>query len=297
MKRYKAYVAALALAAGVVACSEPQQSAPGPQITAQGFDISAAREGTVGRFGDIKVRIEAPQKIDQLKIKERSYEVDLANTTERSHFELFGLERRPALRTDVTLNFKDYINRKIDREGQYEIRIEVRDHDGRTAVAKLPLTVNGQESARGAEVEAVGLMPIEKKAFRLQRVGKGDVQGAGELGITWKTIDENKVAIKMVKATGGASKLVALPAIDFDAIATKEQMDWCVRRGQATDEIVLNTANNEAAGKTFAVIAQDKCYVLTVGRSETMLSDLGTTVTLTGEYKYSRGPFRSVTSQ
>lgn len=286
MRQYKTYSVALALVAGVVSCTEPPQPARGPQITAQGFDIHTAREGTVGRFDDIKVRIEAAQKIDQLKIKERSYEVDLASTAERSHFELFGLERRPALHTDITLNFKHYINRKIEREGQYEIRIEVRDRDGRTTAAKLPLAVIGQESARAAGVEPVRLAPVEKKAFRLQRVGKGDVEGAEELGLTWKTIDENKVAIRLVKAAGGASKLVTLQATDFDAIATKEQMDRWVNSAQAADEIVLNTANNEAAGKSFAVIAQDKCYVLTVGKSETMLSDLGTTVTLTGEYKY-----------
>ncbi len=286
MRRYKTQMMMFALAASVVACTQTPPPAPGPQITAQGFDISTAREGTMGRFGDIKVRVEAAQKIDQLKIKERSYEVDLASTRERSHFELFGLERRPALHKDITLNLKNYINNKIEHEGRYEIRIEVRDRTGRTTGAALALTVSGQETARQGDIEPVGLVPVEKKAFRLERVGKGSVEGAAELGITWKTIDKDKVAIRMVKAAGGASKLVPLPDIDFEAIATKEQIDWCVGRTPAADEIVLNTANNEAAGETFAVVAQDKCYVLTVGKSETLLSDLGTTVTLTGEYKY-----------
>jgi hypothetical protein len=133
----------LAISLLLQACSLDPGELPAPGITAQGFGLDEPRQGEPGQFGDIRVRIEAAAGIDQLLIAERSYEVELAGTREPSHFPLFGLDRRVETRTDITLNFKPYVNLKLVAPGDYTIDITVIDKQQRVAAAQLAVLVEG----------------------------------------------------------------------------------------------------------------------------------------------------------
>ena len=52
------------------------------------------------------------------------------------------------------------------------------------------------------------------------------------------------------------------------------------------EKLEMATAGDAASGETFAIVHLDRAYALRTERSETSLSDLGTTVTLIGRYKY-----------
>ena len=67
--------------ADVVVCNYGEDNAP-PRITAQGFAIDTTQSGMVSKFGHLCIRIECAGRIAQLRISERSYEVDLATTPE-----------------------------------------------------------------------------------------------------------------------------------------------------------------------------------------------------------------------
>ena len=54
----------------------------------------------------------------------------------------------------------------------------------------------------------------------------------------------------------------------------------------------LPTANNAAAGRVLAIHTPEKVYLMKLDRSETSLSESGTTVVLEGEYKLFEKPTR-----
>lgn len=261
----------------LMACDQNDTAKPPPQISAQGFTIENVQNGTVGQFGSLRLRIESMVRITKLLIKERSYEVDLAATPEKSHFQLFGLQKKTMLRTDVTLDFQNYINKKLVQPGEYEFTIEVVDKKNQTTRTSLHIIV---EEVKGKTT------PIETGHFQLLREGKDKVSGSDKFGITWKTIDEIKVTIRISKADNGANKLARFTIEDYDNLVTKEELIQKIISASDVEKIEFDTANNAAAHEVVGIENLGKYYLLKTNLSETFLSHIGTTVTLDGEYKF-----------
>lgn len=252
-----------------------------PEITAQGFDMAVPQEGVLGSFGRIRVRFEAPERIEELYVKERSYDVDLARTPETSHFKLFDLKTQVRQLVDVTLNFQNYINEKIEKAGTYTFELRVTDRKGKSASATLVVRV-----AAPPEVEQSGQEAAETASFRFVRVGKTAVSGADTFGITWKTIESNGVVIEITGQENGATRFIEMATSDYDEVNTREQLDRKFAGRQDTSTLHMTTADDKAAGCVFGVINQDRRYLLKVTGSDASLSGAGTTVTLAGKYKH-----------
>lgn len=253
-----------------------------PEITAQGFDISVAQEGVVGAFGEIRVRFEAPERISELYVRERSYDVDLAKTVETSHFPLFGLKTQVRQLRDVTLNFQNYINEKIDSAGDYRIELRVTDREGNSVSGNLLIRVVNVVTAS----EQADNKPVEKSAFRFERVGASAVNGAEDFGITWKTIESNQVLIEISKQDKGASRLVEMTLEDYEEVMTEEQLEGKIAQGNDMAVLHLSTSNNKATNSVFGVVNQGVNYMLKVTDSDSSTSPQGTKVTLIGEFKH-----------
>ena len=257
----------------------------GPEITAQGFDISLPREGRLEQFERLRIRVEAAERIKELSITERSYEVDLATTLDKANYRLFGIEKRLRLHKDVTLNFQTYINERIAAPGAYEFLIRVEDHEDDVATARLLVIVAAQEETTAARTAK----PVKTGVFRFVRAGPGRVEGAEDLGITWKTIDEVAVVIRIEAPSEGVAFTEKLAALDYDKITDIADLADLTEPGAASVAsayVDLPTANNAAAGRLLAIDTPEKYFLMKLGRSETSLSSSGTTVVLEGEYKY-----------
>ena len=281
MDKYIQYALIIICAAFLLACTEKAAAPKPPVITAQGFDISEKQSGILNNFGDIKLRIEAPNRIKRLYIKERSYEVDLAKTPEPAHFPLFGLPHRTENQTDITLNFKNYINEKLTAEGNYEFQIEITDKKGKavTALLKIELLPDTKQAA-------IEPNPVKTSAFQMQRTGTNRVTGSDPFGIDWITTDEIHVGIELRKDVSRVGQLHHLSHEDYTAIKTKADLSRLIANLEKLQVIKINTANNAAAGYSFAVNDGEQRYALLILSSATSLSEAGTTVTLTGEYKF-----------
>ncbi len=252
-----------------------------PEITSQGFVIEDAQSGVLGNFGRLRVRVEAPNRIAELHIKERSYEVDLANTPDVSHLNRFGLQARPRQRKDVTLNFENYINEKLEVEGLYEIFIRVIDKKGNSANSSLRVSVRPEIAKDTQDVDL-----IQEQQFLLSRAGTGSVSGAERFGIGWINRDDVKVVIRIAKARRGAAKLVKLTTSDYEAVRSKEQLRETINGLPDAEVVELTIANNGAAGEVFAVVNQHRPFILNVNESTTALTAAGTIVTLRGTVKF-----------
>lgn len=261
----------------LTACNQFDADKTPPKITTQGFVVENIQKGAVGQFGSLRVRIESMARIKKLYIKERSYEVDLAATPEKNHFKLFGLLRRVKLHTDVTLDFQNYINKKLVDVGEYEFNIEVVDKLNQKAKASILIKL---EEPKGTTTS------VETGHFKLQREGKDEVSGSDKFGITWKTIDEIKVTIRISKAEDGANKLVKISVEDYDNLTTREALSKKIQSVADEESIEIDTANNAATRHVFGIENHGKYYLLKTNLSETLLSRMGTTVTLDGEFKY-----------
>jgi hypothetical protein len=265
---------------------------------AQGFRIDEVHEGAAGDFADIEIRIEAPAQIDHLTIREGSYEVDLARSPEQSHYALFGLAKRVYAHKDVTLNFRNYVNDKLAQAGRYQFEITATDKRARSAAATLVVVVNPVELEPGEEPEPEGrpevapdaegaqAVPTQRGDFRFERIGAASVAGADTFDITWRTVRVPDVVIRLTGASDADTRLARLPGIDYDAIATRAQLARAVEAGESALSLEIATARGLAAGEMFAVLTRERPYVLRARSSATSLSELGTTVTLAGEYKY-----------
>lgn len=253
-----------------------------PRITAQGFDISLAQEGMLGDFGPVRVRFEVPDRIAELYIKERSYDVDLAITPDMAHFPLFGLKTQVRQLTDVTLNFQNYINEKLESTGDYTIELRVIDRKGNSASASLQVRVIDSSTTVGQSDNGA----VTTNPFRFVRTGSSPVIGAEQFGITWRTIESDSVTIELKQQNNGAQKLIELSASDFDEITTIKALEEKTSSGNDTSTLQLATAGDKASGTVFVVVNQNGHYVLKVTRSATSVSPRGTTVTLVGEYKH-----------
>ena len=260
-------------------CNYTKDKAP-PRITAQGFTIDTPQPGALSNFGHLRVRIECAGRIAQLRIKERSYEVDLATTPERGYFTLFGLHKKAKLRTDVTLDFQNYINQKLKEAGDYQFVILVKDEKDQTAdaILKIHLTRESRESA--------AVSPIETGQFQLRREGEGAVASSSPFGITWKTIDKVRVTIRVKKSEGGASKLASFSLADYQHLSNKQQLGKWLKAATDRDHIEFDTSSNAAENQVMGINALGRYFLLRILTSNTSLSNTGTTVTLNGEYKY-----------
>ena len=298
--------AVLALGAiGFVALACGWQEAPdAPTITAQGFDLAETREVSLQQAASWRLRIEAPAGLESLRVRERSYEVDLARSPEPSHFPLFGLPRRVWSKTDVTLDFGPYVAEKITSAGDYAFDILVTDRTQQTAIATLrihvrsavgtePADAGGESStpvtnrqgATSLEHKPAGSTPLRSGSFRLERVGRGPVLPGKDFGISWKTVESNRVIVRVVGTEDVASQFVHLEPGAFAGIDTRQQLTEAIESAEVRASIQIAAANNAAAGTEVAVVQPTATFLLRTDQSETGLSELGTTVTLVGRYK------------
>jgi hypothetical protein len=255
-----------------------------PEITAQGFSAELPQKGLVGDYPRLRVRIEAADRIKELIIKERSYEVDLASTRDKNNLYLFGLEQTPRSYTDVTLNLQNYINERIETAGEYEFHILVTDRKGNIVEKKIYLYAHLEAPEKEPTiVEDAGLLQTE--SFTLQRIGTGPVDGARLFGIDWQNIDNTNVQIRISKIEGSDPHLVVLDESDFDNLQTIDQLMQRVAGLEKTEAVVLATGSNRAAGVVFSVINDDKHYLLKITSSSAYPSDRGTMVTVKGHFK------------
>jgi len=268
----------------MIPLTAPAQSMSAPEITAQGFDMSEPQAGRLAKFGRLRVRFEAAERITELIIKERSYEVDLANTLESDNLHLFGAQSRVRNHKDITLDFENYINKKLESEGQYYFSLTVKDKEGRSASTILSVIVNREKTS--LEIMDERMDRIDRGVFSFRRVGPGPVTGAADFGITWKTTEAANVTIQITNAQHGASKLLRLLEPAFDSVNSKRQLVDSAAETDSSYSIEIMAAENGAAGETFAVIVQDKPYLFKIKESKTQLSELGTTVILNGEFKH-----------
>jgi hypothetical protein len=275
----------------LLSCSDFGADKPPPLITAQGFEIEATQEGIVLEFTNLRLRIESEGRIQQLHIQERSFEVDLATTPEREHFPLFGIENKALQHTDITLDFQNYINQKLTMEGEYQFLISVEDKKGQTTntVLKVRLKSPGI-SAPPVEVSKAPVdipkTPVETGQFEMQREGRGSVDNSEPFGITWKTIDEINVTIRVSKAEGGASKLASFTSADYDRLDVKEDLSEWINVARDLQQIEFDSSNNAARDQVLGINNLGSYYLLRVLKSNSNLSDSGTRVTLNGEYKF-----------
>lgn len=267
----------------VVVCltTAPAQAERKPEIISQGFSITESQVGVVGKFGRLRVRIEAPNRIAELHIKERSYEVDLANTPDVAHLARFGLETRPRQKKDVTLNFQNYINEKLETEGSYEIVIHIIDKAGHATRATLAVSVTPKMATETERID-----PIREQSFVFARVGVAPITGATRFGISWTTIDVENIVVRVEKVIGGAEKLSNLNIVDYATIETIDQLNDTMNAIEDVAAVEFSTANNGAAGKVFGIVNRGLPFIVKVSESDTSLSALGTSVTLRGTFKY-----------
>jgi hypothetical protein len=301
----------LGLLAATLSCTPREQ--PPPTITAQGFAIAEPRTAPAGGFEAMKLRIEAPAGIEELRVRERSYEADLAKSPETQHFPLFGLERRVWSRPDVTLDFAPYANAKLQRPGRYQFDLRVRDRAEAAASATLVVVVTSADDAQdeppgseappppepppgGAAAADVSAAPppggrgadtLELAPFRLERVGRGPVRGGDALGIGWLTLEPIAVTIRLASAPAAGARLQQLPGVDFAAIRTRADLVRALAEAEPAQHLDLATANNAAAGAVFAVLlpGEHEAVLLRADESQTSLSEQGTTVTVVGHVK------------
>ena len=256
--------------------------AKNPRITAQGFDISVTQEGMLHDFGQIRVRFEVPLGIEELYVKERSYEVDLAKTPDTTHFAFFDLKNQVRRLADVTLNFENYINRKIDSDGEYVFELRVTDRAGNSVSSQLALRVKSPiTTSQKAESKIVGV-----HQFLFQRVGKSQPTGADRFCITWKTVDSDDVTIEISAVEKSSCQLLKILQAKYVTVETQAQLDQAISIGEEVPFLLLSAANGNAAGSVFGVTNHDKSYLLKVTGSEATVSKIGTKVILSGEYKH-----------
>ncbi len=252
-----------------------------PEIISQGFSIAVAQQGEPGEFQRLRVRFEVPGRIAELRIRERSFEVDLATTPERSNLPLFGLDRQVRQMTDVTLNFRNYINRKLDSDGSYTFELEVVDRKGRRASAVLLVDIKSPEPQLSAEDDVA----LRKETFRAVRVGAAPVTGTEALGFTWRTVESNRVVIRLSSSAVDGYFFDVAPS-EYAALNTQSKLRAAAQHAGRQPVLELATAANRSAGRVFGVFSSEQPLLLKVVRSDTSLSDVGTTVELEGEVSF-----------
>ena len=273
---------AIAVSAHVFAAESPGS----PRITAQGFAIDAALQSEAGHFDSVRVRIEAPSRIAKLLISDGDVEIDLATTTDRSMFALFGLEQRPMNAFDVTLEFSPYLNRHFMNAATYRLDITVVDRHGGIAQAALTATVVGaDEDEIGVKQDEQTSSGLQESMLNLKRQGTGPVEPAAVSPFTWVTLEAVHVTIRL-HAADASSELRRLDAASWDSVLTRASLDKRLSDTPTVPYIDMRTARNGAAGTVLAVSSGDGDALIHVTGSSTSVSPLGTTVTLTASIRY-----------
>ncbi|KPJ88923.1 MAG: hypothetical protein AMJ53_16215 [Gammaproteobacteria bacterium SG8_11] len=275
----------------LVSCDEFNQDASQkpPTITAQGFNIEETQQAYVGEAESIRIRVESAARIKTFFIKERSYEVDLATTPDRAHFELFGIDKKAVQREDITIDLKTYINQKLETAGEYEFSIEVTDNQQQKARVKVRVRLlEPEEVVSTIEQTTTFTAPVSLKTahFEIQRVGSSEIQGSETFGLTWRTVDEILVTIRIKKKEAGATKLAMLSKNDYEEVATASALQQLLKAAKDQDYIDFDTANNSGSEQVLGVVNYGKPYVIKSSHTMSNLSSLGTTVRIRGEYKY-----------
>ncbi|MEJ2310628.1 MAG: hypothetical protein P8Z78_15185 [Gammaproteobacteria bacterium] len=256
-----------------------------PEITAQGFSADQPQDGVAGEYPRLRVRIEAPCRISELRIQERSYDVDLATTKDKYNLHLFGLNQSPRSHADVTLNLQRYINEKITSGGLYEFRLRVTDKRDNTAEGKISVRIHEALSPEDL-ARAEKARRLQTGTFALQRTGSGALQGADLFGIDWINIDSAKVAVRISAAASSDTRFALLKKSDYDAIRTTDQLDEKLEAVEWSETLVLDTAEDRAEGQVFLLRHEGMDYILKVTTSSATPSEPGTVVTLEGSYKH-----------
>ncbi|MGB5492637.1 MAG: hypothetical protein WBM76_17555 [Woeseiaceae bacterium] len=261
-------------------------SSPGPRITAQGFSIDAALRAEAGQFSSVRVRIEAPSRIAKLLITDGDVETDLASTTDRTLFAMYGLERRPMNAFDVTLDLAPYINSQLTAAATYRIAITVIDRSGGVAQSALTITIIDTDNAAvETTVENAVSQRLEESTMVLRREGLGRVEPAPGSLITWLTHESVNVTLRLRAAETG-SELRRADASVWGNTFTRDALARHLKDTPAAPYIDVAAARNGAAGTVVAVSGNDGGALIRFTASSTSVSALGTAVTLVAEVRY-----------
>jgi hypothetical protein len=271
--------ALLALAASAaMAADDP------PRLTAQGFAITSVQRGEPGEFPPVRLRAEAPARIASLVIRQGDFEADLATTSDRSLFPLFGLESRPLQSYDVTLDFSPYINQRLTADGAYLFLVTLTDREDRRTTATLEIAVGAPDTLPAPTAgEAFG-RELETSDAVLRRIGAGPVRAAGITGLTWITVDPVDVTIRIRPARTGLS-LRELPAGIWPELTDTVALAGAVTATDPVGYVDLPTANRAAAGRVLVLSDAAGHTALRITGSATAVSQRGTTVELVGRVR------------
>jgi hypothetical protein len=124
-------------------CKKDDENAPAPTITPQGFSAGTALCEKVGRFGDIKLRIQAEEKIGGLTItsdKGASVNLITATDAERTTFGLTG-GGSPDGKKDVTINLKNHLNTLTTGDYEYTVTVTDKASTPKITTFKLKVTI------------------------------------------------------------------------------------------------------------------------------------------------------------
>ena len=273
------------LAAGICGGTLAAASPGDPSITAQGFAMEARHSGAAGQFEQVRVRIEAPERIAKLLISQDGFEADLATTPDRSLFALFGLDKRPMSAFDITLDFAPYINDRFAEPGAYRIEIVVIDRKGGRAQASLSVEVIGEEideAVPPADADTSSRLEESEAVFRRQ--GPGNVESDGIPGLDWVTIEPIDVTIRVRAAEPNAS-LRQLEGSSWSAATTRDQLATILANVAPLEYVEIPTARGQAAGTVIALNGDGDNVLIRLTGSTTSVSSAGTTVTLTASVR------------
>jgi hypothetical protein len=184
----------------------------------------------------------------------------------------------------VTLNLQNYINERIETEGEYEFHILVADRNDNIVEKKVYMHAHIEAPEQEPTI-AEDVRLLQTESFTLQRIGTGPVDGARLFGIDWQNIDNTNVHIRISKIEGSDPQFAVLDESDFDNLQTIDQLMQRVAGLEKTEAVVLATGSNRAAGVVFSVINGDKHYLLKITSSSAYPSDRGTIVTVKGHFK------------
>jgi len=256
-----------------------------PRITAQGFAIETAHRAESGRFSAVRVRIEAPSRIANLLISDEDAEIDLASTTDRALFALFGLDKRPMNAFDVTLDLAPYINARLTSAATYRIGITIVDRAGQAAQSAVTVTVIGDDDTADETSGIAALrQDLKESVLTLRRQGAGPVEPVTLAPLSWVTQEGVNVTLRLRAAERGA-ELRQLSASSWESVFTRMSLERSVAATPAVPYVDVAAARNGAAGTVLTISTDGGNSLVYISGSSTSLSSLGTTVTLTASVR------------
>ena len=260
-------------------------SSGNPSITAQGFAMETTHSAAAGQFEQVRVRIEAPERIETLLISQDAFEADLATTPDRSLFDLFGLDKRPLSAFDVTLDFAPFMNSRLVVPGSYRIGIIVIDRKGGRSSASISVAVIGDEADEAPPpAETDRSPPLMESEAVFRRQGSGNVENDGFSGLDWFTVEPINVTIRLRAVESGAT-LHRLAASSWSAAATRDRLATILADSTPLAYVDIPTARGQAAATLIALGGEGGNVMIRLTGSTTSVSSAGTTVTLTASVR------------